>query len=54
MDDIKIFTKNEKELKTLLQTVRIFSKDIKMECEIEICVMLIMNKRKRKTTKGIE
>ena len=30
MDDIKRFAKNEKELKTLIQTVRIDSQDIRM------------------------
>ena len=29
MDDIKLFTKNEKELGTLIHTVRIYSQDIK-------------------------
>ena len=28
MDDIKIFAKNEKELETLIQTVRIYSLDM--------------------------
>ena len=31
MDDIKQFTKNEKELCTLINTVRIYSQDIGME-----------------------
>ena len=31
MDDIKLFAKNEKELKTLIYTVRIYSHDIGME-----------------------
>ena len=28
MDDIKLFAKNEKEVKNLIQTVRIYSQDI--------------------------
>ena len=32
MDDIKLFAKNEKELESLLHTVKIYSQDIKMEC----------------------
>ena len=28
MDDIKLFAKNEKELETLIQTVRIYSQDM--------------------------
>ena len=35
MDDIKMFAKNEKELETLTQTVKIYSQDIKMEFDIE-------------------
>ena len=31
MDDIKLFAKNEKELETLIHTVRIYSQDIGME-----------------------
>ena len=30
MDDIKLFAKNEKELETLIPTVRIYSEDIEM------------------------
>ena len=35
MDDIKKFAKNEKELETLVQTIRIYSQDIGMEFGIE-------------------
>ena len=35
MDDIKVFAKNEKELKSLIQAVRIYSQDITMEFGIE-------------------
>ena len=31
MDDIKLFAKNEKEVGTLIQTVRIYSQDIGIE-----------------------
>ena len=46
--DIKIFAKNENELETLIQTIGIFSQDIRMEFGIEKCAMLIMKKRKKK------
>ena len=46
-DDIKLFAKNEKELETLIHTVRIYSQDIGMEFGIEKCAMLIMKSRKR-------
>ena len=31
MDDIKLFAKNEKELETQIQAVRIYSQDVGME-----------------------
>ena len=34
MDDIKLFAKNEQELKTLIHAVRIHSRDIGMEFSI--------------------
>ena len=36
MDDIKLFAKNEKELKTLIQEVRIYSENIRMEFALKI------------------
>ena len=35
MDDIKIFSKKEEELESLIQTIKIFSEDIGMEFGIE-------------------
>ena len=37
MDDIKLFAKNEKELETLINAVRIYSQDIGMEFGTEVC-----------------
>ena len=54
MDDIKLFAKNEKELETLIHTVRIYSQDIGTEFGIEKCVMLIMKSGKRHMTDGME
>ena len=54
MDDIKLFTKNEKELEILIHTVRIYSQDIGMEFGIEKCAMLVMNSGKRHLTDGME
>ena len=48
MDNIKIFTNTEKELETLIETVRIYSQDIQMEIEIEKCTILIMKKKRKK------
>ena len=46
MDDIKLFAKNEKELETLIHTVRIYSQDIGMEFGIEKCALLVMKSGK--------
>ena len=42
MNDIKLFAKDEKELETLIHTVRIYNRDIGMEFDIEKCAMLVM------------
>ena len=54
MDDIKLFAKNEKELKTLIHAVRIYSQDIGMEFGTEKCAMLVMKSGKRHLTEGME
>ena len=54
IDEIKLFSKNEKELKTLIHAVRIYSQDIGMEFGIEKCTMLLMKSGKRHMTDGIE
>ena len=54
MDNIGLFAKNEKELKTLIQIVRIYSQDIKMEFGIERCTKLEMKSSKRHMTEGVE
>ena len=49
MDDIKLFvkSKNKKKLETLIQALRIYSQDIRVEFGIEKCAVLIMKSRKR-------
>ena len=42
MDNIKLFAKDEKELETLIQAVRIYSQDIGMEFGIEKSAKLVM------------
>ena len=54
MDDIKLLAKNEKELETLIHTVRIYSQDIGMKFSLEKCAMLLMKSGKRHLTDGIE
>ena len=51
---IKLFAKNEKELETQIQTVRIYSQDIGMEFGIERCIMLLMKNGKRYKTEGVK
>ena len=54
MDDLKSYSRNEKELNLLVQTIRIFSKDIGMEFGIEKCAMLVIEKGKIVKSVGIE
>ena len=54
MDNIKLFEKNEKELETLTQAMRIYGDDIEMEFGIEKCLLLIIKSRKRRMREGIE
>ena len=42
MHGIKLFSKNEKELKTLIHAIRIQSQDMGMEFGIEKCGMFVM------------
>ena len=54
IDDIKRFSKNGKELKTLIQAVRIYSQNKGVEFGIEKCAMLVMKSGKQYMTEGIE
>ena len=54
MDDLKLHSRNEKGLDSLVQTVRVFSEDIGMEFGIEKCAMLVMEKGKIVKSDGIE
>ena len=54
VDDMKQFAKNEKELETLIRTVRIYSEDIEKEFSIEKCALLMIKSGKRQMTEGIK
>ena len=54
MDDLQLYSRNEKELDSLVQTIHIFSKDIGMEFVIEKCAMLVIEKGKIVKSVGIE
>ena len=53
-DDLKLYSRREKGLDSLLQTVRVFSEDIGVEFGIEKCAMLVMEKGKIVKSVGIE
>ena len=54
MDDLKLYSRSEKGLDSLVQTVCVFSEDIGMEFGIEKCAMLVMEKGKIVKSVGIE
>ena len=54
MDDLKLNSRNGEKLDSLVQTIRIFSKDIGMEFGIEKCAMLVIEKGKIVKSVGIE
>ena len=54
MDDFKLFAKNEKEVKTLIQTMRKYSQDIGIEFGRKKCTMLVMKSGKGHMTEGVE
>ena len=54
MDDFKLYSCNEEELDSLVQTICIFSKDIQMEFGIEKYAMLVIEKGKIVKLVGIE
>ena len=53
-DDLKLYSRSEKGLDSLVQAVRVFSEDIGMEFGIEKCAMLVMEKGKIVKSVGIE
>ena len=54
MDDIKLFGRGNKEIDTLVQTVRTVSGDIRMEFGIEKCSHVNIQRGKVKMTEGIQ
>ena len=51
---MKLCSRSEKGLDSLVQTVRVFSEDVRMEFGIEKCAMLVMEKEKIVKSVGIE
>ena len=54
MNDIKLFAKDEKELEILIQTIRIYRRNIQMKFGWEKCAMLTIKNGKRQMTEGTE
>ena len=54
MDDLKLYGENEKALGSLVQTVRIFTSDIRMEFGIEKCATMIQKRGKVVRSEGIK
>ena len=54
MDEIKLLAKSEKKLETLIQTVRIYSQDIRMEFGMEKCTVFVVKNVKRYITERVE
>ena len=54
MDDLKLYGKNERQVDTLVHTVRVFSEDIGMQFGINKCAVLIMKKGKMTKCEGIK
>ena len=54
MDDLKLYSRSEKGLDSLVQTVRVFSEDIGMEFGIEKCAMFVVEQGKILKSVGIE
>ena len=54
MDNLKLYSRSEKGLDSLVQIVRIFSENIGIEFGIEKSAMLVMKKRKIVKSVGID
>ena len=54
MDDLKIYACSDKEMESLVNTVRIFSEDISMEFGFEKCTKVSINKGKLVTTENLK
>ena len=54
MDALKLYAKSERELDSLIQTVRIFSDDVGMVFGLDKCAVLVLKRGKIVQTDGIE
>ena len=54
MDDLNIYACSDKEMESLVNTIRIFSEDISMEFGFEKCAKVSMNKGKLVATENLK
>jgi hypothetical protein len=54
MDDFKLYGKKEREIDSLINTVRIFSDDIGVKFGLEKCARLVVERGKVKQTDGLQ
>ena len=54
LGNLKLYSRNEKELDSLVQTIHVFGVDIRMEFGIERCAMLVIEKGTIVKSVGIE
>ena len=54
VDDLKLYSRNERELNTLVQKICIFSEDRGMEFGIEQCAIIVIEKGKIVKSVGVE
>ena len=54
MDDLKIYAASKDELDSLTQSVRIFSKNIRMSYGLDKCAVLEMKRGRKKHSSGVE
>ena len=53
MDDLKLYGRNKSELESLVQTVRIYTQDIRMRFGIQKCATIVMKRGKKEDDEGI-
>ena len=54
MDDLKLYGSNEKEAERLMNTIRVFTEDIKMEFGIKKCAHITLKRGKVVSIGGME
>ena len=53
MDDLKVYGKNQNQVDTLVQTIRVVTTDMRMEFGINKCAMLIMKRGRLTHSEGV-